>query len=274
MKSARLALRRARRARRRGRRLERAQARRADRDDAPAARARRRDRGCGLRRDRGSARVHRVLREIVGAHRLERAGADVQRDVRDGDAGRRERGQAAARRSAGRPSARRPRRGGARRRSGSARRPPRSRGARDVRRQRHLAVALEIIEERGDAVEVAARRSGRCAPRRVALHAAGEQQHAARLAADGSRAAGRAPSCGPSTRSSSSSTLPPVGLAPRSRALITRVSLNTSRSPGATSARQIGECEVVERACRRRAAGGCPCAPAPVPARSARGGSA
>ena len=45
----------------------------------------------------------------------------------------------------------------------------------------------------------------------------------------------------PSTRSSSSSTLPPVALWPCSRAGITRVSLKTSRSPGAEQARQVEE---------------------------------
>ena len=58
------------------RRLERAQRRRAERDDRPAARDQRR----GLLGDRVALAMHVVLADVVGADRLERAVADVERD--------------------------------------------------------------------------------------------------------------------------------------------------------------------------------------------------
>ena len=52
----------------------------------------------------------------------------------------------------------------------------------------------------------------------------------------------------PTTRSIRISTLPPVSLRPNRRAFITRVSLNTSRSPGCSRLGQIAEEQVVDQA--------------------------
>ena len=112
-------------------------------------------------------------------------------------------------------------------------------GMRDVRRQRHVAVALEQRERiaRASAGGTARRpaRSGR-APRRrrrrrrSATTLPGFGDLLARRCAHTSRVPG-------STRSTSASTAPPLRLSPNSRALITRVSLKTSRSPAFAAAR-------------------------------------
>ena len=118
-------------------------------------------------------------------------------------------------------------------------------GARDVRRQRHVAVTVEIIEERPGAFEPETEESS------IALddgRAAHRPATAAcrRVAADGSREAGtslrrrraRARAGAPPGRRS--------GAARWRRALITRVSLNTTRSRRVDEPRKIAEREVLE----------------------------
>ena len=58
-----------------------------NRDDAAAGLARLVDRVCGLSRNGHRPRVHDVFRDVIGADRLERAVADVQRERRATDAG-------------------------------------------------------------------------------------------------------------------------------------------------------------------------------------------
>ena len=68
--------------------LERARRRRADRDDAAALGAGAVDRVGGGLGDLVALRIDHVLPRPVGAHRLERAVADVQRDLGALDAAR------------------------------------------------------------------------------------------------------------------------------------------------------------------------------------------
>jgi hypothetical protein len=129
------------------RRFERAQARRADRDDAAARRARAHDRRRRRRAHLVALAVHDVLGDALGAHRLERAGADVQRHRGALDAARGERGE-----QLGVEVQRRSRRRDRARPLGEdglvARAVARVVGALDVRRQRHVAMALEQLERR------------------------------------------------------------------------------------------------------------------------------
>ena len=81
-----------------------------------------------------------------------------------------------------------------------------------------------------------------------------------RAAAGGSRGAGRAPRALRARARAGARPCRRSG-APRSRALITRVSLNTTRSPAREEPRQIGECEIRERASGdvQQPAAGAPC---------------
>ena len=209
----------------------------------------------------------------LDAHRLEGAGADVQRDER----ARRRRASRSARQQrvvevqAG---------GGRGHRAGAA------------RVDRLVARASSGAGRRARCRAAAAR--GRRAP-------AASQRRSSRMRARRSRSSrdhhggggGSAstpnrtgvPACGlwlarssararaaPSTRSTSTSTRPPLALRPNSRALITRVSFSTSRSPGCEQLRQVGEAQVgkavgphVQQALRR-------CARPAGAARSARRG--
>ncbi len=135
-----------------GRRLECPQRRRADREDAPATRARRRDRLRRRLRYRVALAVHAVLRQVLGRDRLERPGADVQCHVCAGHAPRGERGErrlVEVQAGGGRGH----RAGRARVDGLVARGVVGVAGARDVGWQRHFAVALEPVEERARAVE-------------------------------------------------------------------------------------------------------------------------
>ena len=141
--------------------FERAQRGRADRDDAAAARARvRAIAATRRRRHLVPLAVHAVLGEVLGAHRLEGAGADVQRDAARADAARARARRAAPRRNAAPRSARRPRPGARRTRSGSARASSRVVGVRDVGRQRHVAVALEQRQRLGGKAQLEQRAVG------------------------------------------------------------------------------------------------------------------
>ncbi len=211
-----------------GRRLERAHARRADGDDAPAARAAARDRRAELGRHAEPLRVQLVVLDALGAHRRERARADVQREERALDAARFERReqrrvevQARGRRRDGaRASARTP--------SGSARDRVAS-GARSMYGgsgispcSRHSASASRSSVSSTKPSSRDRRARGR-RPR---------ARSPRRASACGSRAAARARGDRPSTRSSSSSTRPPLGVrVPARRAGSTRVSFKTSKSP-------------------------------------------
>jgi hypothetical protein len=93
-----------------------------------------------------SARCASVFGEVVDAHRLEGAGADVQGQPRRTSRRARQRASR-ARRSAGRRWARRPSPVRGHRPSGSATSSAPSPAARDVGRQRQLAVALEQREQ-------------------------------------------------------------------------------------------------------------------------------
>ena len=168
-----------------GSRFERAQRRGADRHDAPAGRARACDRVDGALRHVEPLAVHRVLGQVLGAHRLEGAGADVQRDARRVDATLREVGQhrvVEVQRGGGRGDRPRVRRehglvaalviGGV--------------GMGDVRRQRHVTVRFEQRERIGRKAQVKQRtlRSRAAEHRRVErLRAVDteEAHHAARL---------------------------------------------------------------------------------------------
>ena len=197
--------------------------------------------------ERDTTRHASVLGEILGVDRLERARADVQRDAGDRDA-RRFRVPPGAPSSKCRPAV------------GAATAPGVPRVdrlvarlvvgfgcSRDVRRQRHLAVAVEIVERAARRPRGAARRSDRRRSTTVAARVAGKHELAARSSADGSRAAGRAPRSRPRRRSSSSSTLPPVGLSPRQPRLDHARVVEDEQIAGRDEPRQIGEREIGER---------------------------
>ena len=74
-------------------RFEQPQRRRADRDDAAAARARLGTALAVSRRHLAPFGMHGMGFGVVHPHRLEGAGADMQRDARGGDAGVGQRGQ-------------------------------------------------------------------------------------------------------------------------------------------------------------------------------------
>ena len=150
------------------------------------------------------------------------------------DAGGFERWQGTARRSAVRPSARRRRRAARAIDRLVARLVVDFRRARDVWRQRNGAVPIEIVEERHVAMQaqlekaVAASDDG-------GARAARQAQARCRLSADGLRAAGRARD---RVRAGARAAARPCrrsAWSPARRDLITRVSLKTTRSPGATS---------------------------------------
>ena len=177
--------------------------------------------------------MHAVRVEVVAAHRLERAGADVQRHER-AIATPRASSAASSAASKCRPAV------------GAATAPGRARvdglvalavgvGRRravDVGRQRHLAVRVEVRAHRAVELELGEAAvdadHGR-APRRPAGRSAGPGGRPCSSAAARSRAARRA------CARRRISTAPPVALRPCSRAGSTRVSLRTSRSPGASS---------------------------------------
>ena len=158
-------------------RLERAQRRRADGNDTAATGTRRGHGGGGLGRDPVPLAVHPVRGQIVALHRRKRAGAHVQRHPGDGDTRRAQRRehrlvevQSGGRRGDGA--------GMAGIDSLVARLVGGVRSAPDVRRQRDLAVAIEILGERARSVDgepeeaVVAREHGR-------RHAAGQVDRAA-----------------------------------------------------------------------------------------------
>ncbi len=132
--------------------FERAQAGRADGDDPPAPRARRIDGGDGLGRDAIPLGVHPVGGKVLAFDRLERPGADMERDERRRDAGSRELTEhrlvevQPRRRRRCRTRMARIDRLVARRVRGVG-------GTRDVGRQRHVAVTLEIIEKRAGTLQ-------------------------------------------------------------------------------------------------------------------------
>ncbi len=135
-----------------GRRLECPQRRRADREDAPAARARRRDRLRRRLRYRVALAVHAVLRQVLGRHRLEGPRAHVQSHVGAAHPARVERGERRlVEMQAGGGRGHRTRR--ARVDGLVAHRVVGVPGTGDVGRQRHVAVALEPVDERAGAVE-------------------------------------------------------------------------------------------------------------------------
>ena len=232
------------------RRLERAQAGRADRDDAAAAlraRARSPPRRAGA--DLEALAVHDVLGEALAAHRLERAGADVQRDRACARRRARRARRAARRRSAAPRSAPRPRPAARRTPSGSARR---------RRRRRRARCRAAAARGRGARAARAARResAGGTAtsslPARPSTSASKASAKRTTLPAFGdllarSCASTTSPA---STRSTSASTAPPLALTPNRRALITAVSLKTSRSPARSSVGQVADVAVA-RAARR-----------------------
>ena len=225
------------------RRLERAQAGRADRDDAAAARAR------ALRSPRPSPAAtsnHSLCiacsARSLAAHRLERAGADVQRDARRA----RRRARASARAAAASKCSPAVGAATAPGRAANTRLVARSSsrvvGARDVRRQRHVAVALEQRERVGrESAAGTATPSAPARPSTSASKASAKRSRAARPSATCSRAAAPARRGPARTRSTSASTAPPLALTPNRRALITRVSLKTSRSPARSSVGQVAE---------------------------------
>ena len=166
-----------------GGRLERAQRRRADGDDAAATGTRRGDGGGGLGRDPVPLAVHPVRGQIVALHRRKRAGAHVQRHPGDGDTRRPQRRehrlvemQSGGRRGDG---------AGMAGIDGLVARLVRGVGsAPDVRRQRDLAVAIEILGERLRSVDgepeeaVVARDHGRRHAARQVDRAAGARRMA------------------------------------------------------------------------------------------------
>ena len=187
----------------------------------------------GLRRHGERLDVHAMSRQIVAVDRLEGAGADMQRDVGELDAALAQciedggiEVQARSRRRDGAGMARVDRLI-----AGVVERVGRSR---DVGRQRHLAMAVEVVDYRDTVVEAQKKKAA------VALD--DRRRHIARQIDARSDTRGRGLPCTASTlrppprrRSSISSTLPPVGLRPNTRERTTRVSLKTSTSPGASS---------------------------------------
>ena len=184
-------------------------------------------------RHRDALRVHGVCRELLGAHRLEGAGADVQRDERAVDAARGERGAAAAaskcRLAVGAATAPGIARedalvalaiGSLGRRAGC-----RAAAARSPQRSKNSSAAPGTAMRHRSA----SRSSTRTAPPAVAISSPGRMGLLARSCTSASPPA--------SARSSRISTRPPVGLCPSTRAGTTRVSLNTSRSSAAQQLR-------------------------------------
>ena len=109
----------------------------------------------------------------------------------------------------------------------------------DVRRQRHVAVRLQQFERVGRKAQVEQRVVGPGAAQHLGVERVGEAHAAARPSATCSRAAAPAPRCPAARVRPAPRTAPPLAFSPSSRALITRVSLNTSRSPGAKQRRQV-----------------------------------
>ena len=194
----------------------------------PRARAARNGRA-GRRPDRGALGVQRVRREILAAHRLEGARPDVQRHERALHAARLERRDQ-------------------RRVEVQARRRRRHR-ARLAREDALVALAIGGAGRRGGCRAAAAPRptcsknsSAGCGSRdapqlALAPHAPAPPRRRCSTSSP-SRIGLLADSCAsaswpPSARSSRISTRPPEGLCPKTRAATTRVSLSTSRSPGA-----------------------------------------
>ena len=188
----------------------------------------RRDGGGG---DLVALAVHAMRGDVAGAHRLERAGPDMQGEESELDA-------AGAQALDERLVEMKP--GGRRRDRARSARIDRlvtrlvlgRRRVRDVGRERHRAVALEHVEHL--AVEAQSEQVA-LAPDDRGVDGAGEAQASPRLRRV-ARPDLRERLVGPSTRSTSTSTLPPESLTPWSRALTTRVSLNTSTSPADRSA--------------------------------------
>ena len=202
--------------------------------------------------------MHRCSRSVVHAHRLEGAGADVQGDVAELDAARAQRVQqrVVEMQAGGR---RGDRAEFAREHGLVALVVVGARLALDVGRQRQAAGAQQPAFQRlGDVeaqpVELAV------AAQHLGLAAGVERDARARLAATCWRRSARAPRRAGSRRSIRISTRPPLSFWPNRRAGITRVSLNTSRSPALQQSRQVADAAVREGARRRRhhqqAAGG------------------
>jgi hypothetical protein len=183
--------------------------------------------GNGLGRNAIALGVHPVSFDVVAVDRLERPGADVKRDERRRDAGKPQALRASLRRSASLPSAPLPRL--------------------DARINRLVARRIRDVGGTRECMAAAARRRDARDNRRAAgtlepqpeessialddgrLHVARQQQLSSGFGGWLARSWNTASSVATS-RSSKSSTRPPVGRRAKRRALITRVSLNTKRS--------------------------------------------
>ena len=216
------------------------------------------------------SRVHVMVFQIVLAHRLERAGADMQRDVTELDA------------ALAQPLEHRLVEMQTRRRCRHGTRLARIHGlvafrvtgiglALDIRRQRHVAELEQQLFQRLGCFETQAEKFAITAQHHR-MAAVSQLDRDRPLSASCSRRVAPCASCAPVTRSIRISTAPPVSLRPYRRAGSTRVSLNTSRSPATQELGQIAEHAVLARTLRprRAAAGGWPSARPAAPARSVR----
>ena len=140
--------------------------------------------------------------------------------------------------------------------------------AADVRWQRNLAMAVEPIDQRARARKRSRKkRSSRDTTLRCALP--GSSSMAPGFGGWLARICTQA-SVGETMRSTSISTRPPVAFRAKTRALMTRVSLKTSRSPARSIRGMSANARSLQRARRRRAASGCRRGMRPEPARSVR----
>ena len=216
-------------ARRRGRGFERAHHGRAHGHDPPTTRRAALMAATVAAGTRDPLGMHSVVADVVGAHRLESAGADMQREARKSRRRRFRIAAASPRRNGDRRSAPRPRR--SRPKHGLVPLAVRGVLAPDVRRQRQLPCAsryASVVTIERELVQFAASRTTAVAPPGIVHHRArGRRPLLARACARIRRAS--------RMRSSRSSQAPAARLAAWRRAGSTRVSFTTSRSPGRSS---------------------------------------
>ena len=135
---------------------------------------------------------------------------------------------------------------------------------RDVGRQRHMAMALEQRQRIGAEAQAVQTVVGAAAADHLHIESGAAAVRVAAAARPrrfaGTQWASTSFVSG-SSRSTSTSTAPPLSLPPCRRALITRVSLKTSRSPGSQQQWQLGENGGAGGIVRQAVGSGCAAAP-------------